>query len=249
MEIKHLFGLIGFPLTHSFSKGYFADKFKKGGLADHFYDNFPLAHINSVQALIENHPNLKGFNVTIPYKEQILPYLDEIDSAAEAIGAVNTVKITNGLLKGYNTDAYGFEQSLRPFLKENQNYQALILGTGGAAKAVDYVFQQLGITFFYVSRHKKEEVFTYEEIAVQGLADYHIIVNTTPLGMYPKVDQAPNLPYEQLNNQHLLYDLTYNPPKTVFLKNGAQQNAQIKNGLEMLHLQAEKAWEIWNAPD
>ena len=244
--IEQLYGLIGYPLSHSFSKAYFAKKFEALGITNKYYESFPLEKIDHFPNLLQQHKNLVGLNVTIPYKEKIFPFLDEIDEAAEKIGAVNTIKIAkNGKTKGFNTDVYGFEHSLRPLLRKNHRF-ALILGTGGAAKAVRYVLEKCEIDYKMVSRRPKKNEFSYEEIDAKVLKKYHLIINTTPLGMSPKVETCPNLPYENLTNQHFLYDLVYNPTETVFLQKGKQQGAIIKNGLEMLHLQAEKAWQIWN---
>ena len=238
-------GLIGYPLSHSFSKKYFFDKFVKEQIEGFHYDLFPLSGIYELTNLLNEKPNLVGFNITIPYKEQVIPFLDEMSKSAKAIGAVNTVIIEKGKLKGYNTDVYGFEVSLKKIL-EPYHKHALILGTGGAAKAIQYVFEQLSIEYKYVSRTPNSEQFSYAELDEKIIEKYKIIVNTTPLGMSPNIDQCPMLPYECLTNEHLLYDLTYNPRETLFLKNGKIKGATIKNGLEMLHLQAEKAWDIWN---
>ena len=241
---KQLLGLIGYPLSHSFSKKYFTEKFKKEGVNDFQYELFPLEKIDLLTDLLEKHPNIKGLNVTIPYKELVLPFLKELSPAAEQIGAVNTINIKNGELYGFNTDVYGFEKSLAPLLKSNHQ-KALILGTGGAAKAVQYVLEKLNIDFKYVSRTPQSNQLTYSNIDKNTLTEYHLIINTTPLGMSPKIDSCPAIAYEHLTDQHLLYDLVYNPPETLFLKKGKDQGATIKNGLEMLVLQAEKSWEIY----
>jgi len=242
-SVKQL-GLIGYPLSHSFSKKYFAEKFQKENISGYDYDLFPLESIHDLPHLLKLYPNIVGLNVTIPYKEQVLEYLDDIDESAKEIGAVNTIKIVDKKLIGYNTDVYGFEESLIPVLPKN-NPKALILGTGGAAKAVAYVLTKLGITFRYVSRQKRENVLTYDELNQKSMDNYHILVNTTPLGMYPNIDQAPAIPYDFATDKHLLYDLVYNPEKTLFLNKGLEKGATIINGQEMLILQAEKAWEIW----
>ncbi|MEM9820997.1 MAG: shikimate dehydrogenase [Bacteroidota bacterium] len=242
-----LYGLIGYPLSHSFSKRYFSQKFEKEGIEGHDYDLFPLTQIDQLPNLIVQYPNLKGLNVTIPYKELVFDYLDEVDEAAAEVGAVNTIKISDGRLKGYNTDVYGFEQSLVKWLKPLPA-KAMILGTGGAAKAVAYVLRRLGIDFLKISRGNKGDL-TYGALNVQHLADYPLVINTTPLGMSPQIDTCPDLPYFHLAESNVLYDLVYNPEKTLFLKRGQEQNCQVKNGLEMLYLQAEKAWEIWNSID
>jgi len=240
-------GLIGFPLSHSFSKKYFSEKFEKEGITGCQYELFPLETIKELPGLLAKNPSIVGLNVTIPYKEAVLPYLDEVDESA-AFGAVNTIKIENGKLRGFNTDVYGFEESLKPLLKTHHK-GALVLGTGGAAKAVVSVLERLGIAHMYVSRTPHEGQFSYKDINKNILEKHQIIVNTTPLGMYPKAERCPDLPYEQLSDKHLLYDLVYNPDVTTFLKNGKKQGAIGKNGLEMLYLQAERAWEIWNLSD
>ena len=244
-----ILGLIGYPLSHSFSKKYFTKKFENEGISNCSYELFPIEKIELLPQLIRSQPNLVGLNVTIPYKEMVQAYLDEIDASAALVGAVNTIKIQTGKLKGFNTDVYGFECSLLQKLKEIgldiYNLKALILGTGGAAKAVAYVLKKLHINYQYVSRKKDKAFLTYQAIDASIINQYHLIINTTPLGMSPQTDNCPNLPYHVLSPQHLLYDLVYNPPLTLFLKKGIEQKSHIKNGLEMLHLQAEKAWDIW----
>ncbi len=240
------YGLIGKNISYSFSKGYFTKKFLDSNLLDCSYDNFDLQNIEQFTKLLQETKNLKGINVTIPYKEEILPFLTELDEEAKRIGAVNTIKFSNNGLKGYNTDVYGFKKSLVPLLKEHHN-KALILGTGGASKAVAYVFGQLGIPYLFVSRVPKENQISYQALTKSMLEKYTIIVNCTPLGTYPNIEVKPEIPYHFINNSHLLYDLIYNPEKTAFLKNGEEQGATIVNGLEMLKLQAEKAWTIWNS--
>lgn len=246
---KHLYGLIGYPLSHSFSKGYFAKKFEKEGIKDSFYDSFPLENIDLFPQLLAENPNFNGINVTIPYKQQVIPFLDELDKNAAAIGAVNTIKFQDGKLIGFNTDVYGFEQSLLPII--NQKYdkkttlKSLVLGTGGAAKAIFYILKKNHLNPTFVSRTPKPNQLTYSDLDKNIIDESQIIINTTPLGMSPKIDTCPDLPYELLTNNHILYDLVYNPEITLFLQKGKEQGATIKNGLEMLHLQAEKAWEIW----
>ena len=237
------YGLIGYPITYSFSPSYFKNKFEVEGIEDAQYDLYPLKHIDEYQDL----KGKAGLNVTIPYKEQVIPFLDELDQTAEEIGAVNTIKfLPNGKTKGFNTDIYGFEHSLKPLWEgRSKPASALILGTGGASKAIQYVLNKLGIHFQRISRKEGKGDMTYMEINNTILTEYSLIVNTTPLGTYPKVDAAPDLPYVGLTSRNKLYDLVYNPEKTLFLKRGLVQNCQVKNGLEMLHLQAEKAWEIW----
>ncbi len=238
------FGLIGFPLTHSFSKKYFSDKFQQEHIADSEYLNFPVERIEDVLPIFENQ-NLRGLNVTIPYKEAIIPFLDELDSSASGIGAVNTVVFRDGRKIGYNTDVYGFENSLRALLKVHHN-QALILGSGGSSKAIAYVLKKLGIEFQFVSRTQKEHTLSYCDLKPQTILEHKLIINTTPVGMFPQIQDVPDIPFSFITSQHLLFDLIYNPEETEFLKRGKQQGAQIKNGLEMLQLQAEKSWEIWN---
>lgn len=247
---KRKFTLIGYPLSHSFSEKYFTQKFKNEQILNHEYTLSPLEKIEDLLELINSMPGLKGINVTIPYKEQVIPYLDEISEEAQAIGAVNTIKIENGKLTGYNTDVYGFEKSLLKLLqKKNKTISvenALVLGTGGAAKAVVYILKKLGIDPILVSRRQNSGDLTYSDLDTLIFEECRLIVNTTPLGMLPNLHSYPDLPYHRLNKNYFLYDLVYNPEKTVFLKRGEDQKAAILNGLEMLHLQAEKAWEIWN---
>lgn len=245
------FGLIGFPLSHSFSAKYFAEKFERERLKDCTYNNFPLEQIGQLNQLIEQRDDLVGLNVTIPYKEQVIPYLQSVDEEAAQIGAVNTIKILrkdgNIHLKGYNTDAYGFRASLEPFVKKHFS-KALILGTGGASKAVAHVLSKLGIEVTYVSRKPgKPEHLSYEELTPAVMASCQVIVNTSPAGMYPNTDASPAIPYECLTQGHVLYDLVYNPAETKFMALGRMKGASAINGLQMLHLQADKAWEIWNS--
>jgi shikimate dehydrogenase len=243
------FGLIGFPLTHSFSKNYFSEKFEKEKIENCAYELYPIEHIESINDLIKQHPNLAGLNVTIPYKESVIPFLHELDATAKAIGAVNCIKIENGKLIGYNTDAFGFKQSIKPFL-ETHHERALILGTGGASKAVFHVLNEIGIDCFFVSRDKSTlkttKAFNYNELNEHVLNAFKLIVNTSPVGTYPNVSEAPEIPYKLLTSNHLLYDLVYNPTETEFLKRGKQQGATAINGLSMLHQQAEEAWRIWS---
>lgn len=246
---KQVLGLIGFPLSHSFSAKYFAEKFEKEGIRNFEYRNFEIPTINEITSVVENTPELIGFNVTIPYKEQIIPFLDEISEEAEKIGAVNTVKIyrtSSGIkLKGFNTDCYGFRETLKPLLRQN-HYKALILGTGGAAKAVEYVLENIGLDVLYISRNPQgDKERSYSELNEIAVQNFPVIVNSTPLGMYPNVDQCPDIPYEALSENNLLYDLIYNPAETTFLAKGKAQGALTENGLGMLKLQAERAWQIW----
>lgn len=241
------YGLIGYPLSHSFSKKYFTEKFEKENISDSEYHAFPIEKIELLTQLIKDNPSLKGLSVTIPYKESVIPFLDELDPTAKKIGAVNCIKITNGKLIGYNTDAFGFRQSIKPFL-ESQHERALILGTGGASKAVEYVLKEIGINCFFVTRNKTaENQFTYEEVNDNMLNAFKLIVNATPLGMFPNVDASPPIPYQFITSAHLLYDLVYNPAETEFLKQGKSKGATIVNGFSMLQHQAEEAWRIWQS--
>jgi len=240
MSQERIYGLIGYPITHSFSPGYFASKFMQEGIKDCKYLAFPIASILGFKNLPKE--NLVGLNVTIPFKEVIIPFLDEITGDAESIQAVNTIVFKAGKTVGYNTDVYGFEMSLRPFLEEQSHTHALILGSGGASKAVKYVLNRCNIDFEVVSR---KGPLTYKDLTKEYIAKHTLIINTTPLGMSPKVKEKPRIPYEALGEKHLLFDCIYNPEKTLFLKTGEEQGARIKNGLEMLQLQAEKSWEIW----
>lgn len=242
------FGLIGYPLEHSFSKKYFTAKFEAENI-DARYDLYELEKIEMFEALKQT-PDLSGLNVTIPYKEKIIGFLDEIDDTAQKIGAVNVIKFIrtqNGLkLRGYNSDAIGFRQSLTPLLKP-QHTKALILGTGGASKAVKYVLDNLGIQSVYVSRNPSNGMLSYQQIDNNVLSEYKLIVNASPVGTFPNVNQCPDIPYQFLDASHLLYDVVYNPAETLFMKKGKERGATVCNGEEMLISQAEAAWEIWNS--
>lgn len=243
------YGLTGFPLTHSFSKRYFTEKFE-AEKTDSAYDNFEIDNISKFPDIIINNPELIGLNVTIPYKEQVIPYLDELNDSAREIAAVNTVKIIRSdsgiILKGFNTDTFGFETSLKPLLKE-QHKKALILGTGGASKALKYVLNKLGIDFISASIEElKENEIRYEDIDEKMMNERLLIINATPLGTYPKTDTFPNIPYQYITEKHLLFDLVYNPEVTQFMTKGLQNGATVKNGYEMLLNQAIKSYEIWN---
>lgn len=245
-----IYGLIGYPLTHSFSKKYFNEKFEKEGLIQCKYENFPIKSIDELSELIINNKEICGLNVTIPYKEKVIPFLDVIDDNARNIGAVNTIKITrNGkkpVMSGFNTDAYGFEESLKPLINNNVK-NALILGTGGASKAVAYVLDKLNIRYFFVTRNpRSNNHFAYSDLNGKIINDCQLIINTSPVGMFPDVNSYPDIPYVYISEKHILYDLIYNPPETLFLQRGKAIGAKTINGLPMLHLQAEKAWEIWN---
>ncbi|NQY66891.1 MAG: shikimate dehydrogenase [Flavobacteriales bacterium] len=244
------FGLIGFPLSHSFSKNYFTEKFKKENISDCHYELYPIEDISAFPDLIRNTPNLVGLNVTIPYKEVVMQYLDELDPIAKEAGAVNTIvastKDSRTHLKGYNTDVYGFQNSINAFVQSEAN--ALILGTGGASKAVEFSLNNMGIKTTFVSRSPKDDkTIAYTEVTKELLGNYQIVVNSSPIGMYPNVNESPDISYEGLTPTHVLFDLVYNPLETQFLKEGIKRGSTVINGLKMLHLQAEKAWEIWNS--
>jgi shikimate dehydrogenase len=245
-----LFGLIGYPLTHSFSKKYFSEKFQAEGLTEVSYELFPIAEIGHLNRLLAENSNLRGLNVTIPYKVAVLDFVDELDPAAAYIGAVNTLSVAyeqgKPKLKGYNTDAFGFRKSLEPLL-EPHHQRALIFGDGGAAKAVKYVLEQLNISYTSVLRSPAKSCISYTDLNKQMLSDASILVNTTPLGTYPNIDSCPDIPYQFIGPEHLAYDLVYNPEETKFLRMAKAHGAKTKGGLEMLHLQAERAWEIWTA--
>ena len=245
-RFRRLFGLIGHPLSHSFSKKYFSEKFQKEGFRDCRYELFPLPDIEALPKLLAAHPNLCGLNVTIPHKQSVIPFLHEIEAEAQAAGAVNCIQIKGGELIGYNTDISGFERSLLSFLNDARPAQSLILGTGGAARAVAFVLKKLELPYRFVSRHQQPDMMTYKDTTPEIIAASQLIVNATPLGTAPKTEECPALPYDAIGNNHLLFDLVYNPQKTLFLTRGEAREARIKNGLEMLHLQAEKAWEIWD---
>ncbi len=239
------FGLIGYPLSHSFSKKYFTQKFVAEGIHNCSYELYPIASINEFPNLLQQVKDLEGINVTIPYKEAVLPFLHEQSAAVQEIGACNCIKIIDGRLTGYNTDVTGFQQSIEPFLQAHHQH-ALILGTGGAAKAVAWVLKQLGISFQYVSRKKTAGSLCYEDLTENLMQDVQLLINTTPLGMQPNVLDKPSLPYHCINNRFLCYDLIYNPEKTAFLQLAEAQGAVIKNGADMLLIQAEESWKIWN---
>ena len=258
------FGLIGKPLTHSFSQKYFEEKFQRACLPDRqekisdcSYDLFELKSIEEFPSLINSNPDLVGLNVTIPYKESVINYLDEIDEVAKNIGAVNCINIENGKLKGYNTDVFGFETSLQIFVGQATNkgevvfksplgdLGVFILGTGGSSKAIQFVLKKLNLPFVLISREKSGGCISYAELPAL-IKEKNIFINTTPVGMFPNIDEAPEIPYQKLSDKDFLFDLVYNPAETEFLKRGKLSGAKTKNGLEMLQLQAEKSWEIWN---
>jgi shikimate dehydrogenase len=237
------YGLIGYPLKNSFSANYFNQKFAEQGL-DSVYQNFILEDIEEFPNLINNYPDLNGLNITIPYKQVIIPFLNHLDVVAQKVGAVNTIKFTQNELVGYNTDVFGFEKSILPLLKP-WHQSALVLGTGGASKAVLYVLNKLGIKYTQVSRNP-EAGLLYEKLDKSFMRSHQIIINCTPLGMFPAVNDCPPIPYQYITNLHLVYDLIYLPAETVFLKQAREIGAFTKNGLQMLELQAEKAWQIWH---
>ena len=243
------YGLIGYPLSHSFSKKYFTEKFLNEKIENHQYELFSIEDIKSLPDLLNENPTLCGLNVTIPHKVNVLCYLNEVDEAADKIGAVNCISIKSfdgeNYLKGYNTDAYGFEESLKPLLTP-QHTKALVFGDGGAAKAVKFVLEKLNIEFYSVVRTATPNAILYAEITPEILSTHKLLINTTPLGMSPNVDTFPEIDYSRIGPEHIAYDLVYNPLETTFLAKAAAQGASIKNGLEMLYKQAEKAWAIWN---
>ena len=243
------YGLIGYPLGHSFSMGYFNEKFKNEAI-NAVYENFEIPDIQDITTVIGSNPDLAGFNVTIPYKEKVMDYLDYIAPEAAEIGAVNVVKVThNGeraVLKGFNSDVVGFVNSIKPLLRPLHK-KALVLGSGGASKAVEYGLRKLGLETIKVSRTEKDNTITYGQVTPELLSEYKVIVNCTPCGMAPHFDECPNLPYDSIDDSFLLYDLIYNPEETLFLRKGKEKDATVKNGLEMLLLQAEEGWNIWNS--
>lgn len=241
------FGLIGYPLSHSFSPAYFSKKFDKEGISDCLYEAFPIKSVEELTSLLHNNPDLEGLNVTIPYKKEILTFLHQSTEAVKQTGACNCIKIREGILTGHNTDVTGFEKSLLSDLRPTHT-KALILGTGGAAAAVEFVLKRLNIHFLFVSRKSQigQKILTYKEISSKIIDEYKLIINTTPLGMYPDVNNCPGILYENLTKEHYLYDLIYNPAQTLFLKKGAEKGAVTKNGSDMLIIQAEESWKIWN---
>lgn len=242
---KHQFGLVGKNISYSFSKGYFAEKFQNLNLVDYSYENLDFQNIEEFPKYIEQNPTISGLNVTIPYKETIIPYLDKLSKKASEIGAVNTIKITkSGKLKGFNTDYLGFKKSIEPLLNSHHK-KALILGTGGASKAIAYALKQLQIPYLYVSRTAVGETISYNQMDENTFREFQIIVNCTPVGTYPNTNLYPDFPYNYFTKNHIAFDLIYNPAETEFLKKAKEQGAVIKNGLEMLTLQAEKSWDIW----
>jgi shikimate dehydrogenase len=246
--MEKVFGLIGQTVSHSFSKAYFDEKFFREGLRDHHYELFPLTNIKDIETLIKDTKGLSGLNVTLPYKEQVIKFLDEVDPAAKKIGAVNVIKIENGKRKGFNTDSDAFFETLEKWLPKDKTFKAIVLGSGGSSKAVQQALTKLGIEFKIVSRERSKGDLSYEDIKKKSklIAESHLVVNTTPLGMHPNTDTMPPFDYEQLGDMHYVYDLIYNPARTLFLQRAEMRGATVKNGLEMLHVQAEKSWTIWN---
>ncbi len=240
------YGLIGFPLTHSFSPAFFTEKFKQEGLNDCSYETYPMEEIGSLKNLLEIQPFLGGLNVTIPHKKAVLAMLDSFDEVVEKTGSCNCIKIENGKLIGYNTDVIGFEKSLVPLLSPH-HCKALVLGTGGSAAAVRFVLDKLGIDYLSASRNENQvDYIAYNAITPQVMASHTLIINTTPLGMFPHIHDCPAIPYDSITNQHILFDLIYNPAETLFLQKGKERGATIKNGAEMLMVQAEESWKIWS---
>jgi shikimate dehydrogenase len=241
-----LYGLIGYPLGHSFSKKYFTEKFSKEGITDCEYDNFSIPDIEELKQVLSEHPQLCGFNITIPHKQAVLSFLDDSTHLPEGLSACNCVKIEAGKLIGYNTDVAGFEQSLSPLLNSNHK-KALILGNGGAAEAVKFVLNKLQIGFKVVSRRLHDDTnLLYRDLDDNKIKDHLLIVNTTPIGTFPKAEECPDIPYQSITTNHYLFDLVYNPAKTLFLQKGEERGAIIKNGSDMLQIQAEESWKIWN---
>ncbi|MBD3582637.1 shikimate dehydrogenase family protein [Flavobacterium selenitireducens] len=242
---KKVFGLVGRDISYSFSKNHFTEKFKSLGLEDFRYDNFDIPDISELPEILKT-PDLGGLNVTIPYKEDVMPHLDLLSEKAKKVGAVNAIRFTKtGKSKGYNTDVYGFKQALLPLLQPHHT-RALILGTGGASKAVAYALNKLGIFYTFVSREDKPGMIDYNRINATTFDNYQIVINCTPLGTHPNISECPPLPYEYFTDKHIAFDLVYNPSETEFMKRAAQHGAVAKNGYEMLVFQAEKAWRIWN---
>lgn len=246
------YGLIGYPLGHSFSIGYFNEKFHNEGI-DAQYINFEIPSIENLPEILASNPELLGLNVTIPYKQKVISYLDYLSPEAREIGAVNVIRVTHKgkstVLKGFNSDVIGFTRSIEPMIEASTHRKALILGTGGASKAVDYGLRSLGLETMFVSRTEHPGMLTYDDVTADMVREYNVIVNCTPCGMYPKVDCCPKLPYEAMDSRNILYDLIYNPDQTLFMKRGAQYGANTKNGLEMLLLQAFASWEFWHGKE
>ena len=246
------YGLIGYPLGHSFSISYFNQRFADEGI-NAKYENYEIPSIDILPEILDKNPELKGLNVTIPYKEKVIPFLDSLSPEARAIGAVNVIRITheknNIILKGYNSDVIGFTQSIEPMLDKKWHKKAMVLGTGGESKAIRYGLKSLGLEPILVSRDERQDTIQYKDITPDIIKEYNVIVNCTPLGMYPHTEECPDLPYEAMDNHTILYDLIYNPDQTLFMRKGAERGADVKNGLEMLLLQAFASWEFWNGKE
>ena len=246
---QRLFGLIGYPLGHSFSQHYFTEKFRAEGIEGCRYELFPLPALEALPQLLDAHPDLAGLNVTLPYKEKVIPYLDQLHEDALQTGAVNVIRIKKGRLAGHNTDTFGFQRALLEFLpktKAQAGWKALVLGTGGGAKAVNFVLDKVGIPFISVSRAPRPGMLTYADVDDEILRSHLLLINATPLGMFPKTQECPPIPYSSLTPAHYLFDLVYNPATTLFLQKGAAAGCYVCNGLSMLYLQANRSWEIWN---
>lgn len=246
--MEKVFGLIGATVSHSFSKAYFDEKFFREGLRDYHYELFPLQNITEIESLLKDTKGLSGLNVTIPYKEQVIKYLDEVDGFAKKIGAVNVIKVKDGKLKGFNTDSDAFFETIEKWLPEKNTMKALVLGTGGSSKAVQEALKKLNIEYQLVSRDAKKGIISYADVDKNPtiLKESKLIINTTPLGMSPNTEAMPAINFEHIGEEHYVYDLIYNPARTMFLQKAEMSGAKIKNGLEMLHVQAEKSWTIWN---
>jgi shikimate dehydrogenase len=246
--MEKVFGLIGATVSHSFSKAYFDEKFFREGLRDYHYELFPLTNIEELESLLKNTRGLSGLNVTIPYKEQVFKFLDEVDGFAKKIGAVNVIRIKDGKLQGFNTDSDAFRETLEKWLPKDKDFKALVLGTGGSSKAVQEALKKLKIDYKLVSREAKKGILSYQDLDKDSsiLTTSNLLINTTPLGMTPNTENMAPLDYEKIGPDHYVYDLIYNPARTMFLQKAEMRGATIKNGLEMLHVQAEKSWMIWN---
>lgn len=238
------YGIIGYPLGHSFSRGFFTEKFAREGI-DAQYLNFEIPDARMLLDVLRDNPELRGLNVTLPHKQAVIPLLDELSDEAREIGAVNVIRVRDGRLKGFNSDIIGFTESIKPLLQPHHK-RALVLGTGGASKAICVGLNRLGLEWIYVSRTPRKSMLTYSYLTPEVMQDYTVIVNCSPVGMFPKVDEAPNIPYKLLTSKHLLFDCVYNPEDTLFMQKGRAQGATVKNGLEMLHLQAIASWKFWN---
>jgi shikimate dehydrogenase len=247
--MEKVYGLIGLTVSHSFSKTYFEEKFFRDGLRDHRYELFPLSNIDEIETLIKENKDLKGLNVTIPYKEKVIKHLDSINDVAKKIGAVNVIKIKDGKRTGFNTDSDAFNETLVKWLPKSKKFKALVFGSGGSSKAVQVALKKIGIDFKVVSRDKKQGDYSYDELKTDPsiTTGRHLLINTTPLGMNPNNDTMPPIDYEHITKEHYVYDLIYNPARTLLMQRAEMRGATIKNGLEMLHVQAEKSWEIWNS--